>query len=74
MPLRDLAEELGLTSRALHHHVRTGKVPAEKKRNMWVVSANIAEQVRQWYADNKWNHTWPTFVEQPEASASDEGQ
>lgn len=71
--LRDLADQLGITFAALHQQATAGRVPtfrlSERPQAPLYVTAEIAEQVRTWHAENKFK-PWPTFTE----TATDEGE
>lgn len=62
--LTDLAEQLGISARALRLQYRAGRLPAYTLRDVpktpLFVDAEVADQVRAWHAANPKKH-WPTF-------------
>lgn len=70
--IRDLAAELDVTPAALHQQVRAGRLPAFKIRNTTFVTANIANQVREWLPANRFAAQWKVFTETPPDEGTDE--
>jgi hypothetical protein len=68
--LRDLADQLGISFGALHQQVKAQRVPAftlsERRGAPLYVAAEIARQVREWHAANRFR-PWPTFPLQEDA-------
>ncbi len=61
VPIRALAEDLGVTMSFLHRKVRSGHLPGVRVGDQVLVAPDVADRVREWHKDHK-GEKWPVFT------------
>ncbi|WP_146175075.1 hypothetical protein [Umezawaea tangerina] len=62
VPIRQLADELGVGMSLLHRQVRFGKIPVIRVGNQVCVTPDVARRIKAWRTEHPAFTRWPNFT------------